>query len=224
MPTALVIEHDVYSPPGMIGEAAQACGYDLRPYVSRAGSDTPLPDPHGADIVIITGSEEHWHEIDAYPHLQRELAFIEAAIAADTPILGICFGGQGLALALGGDVEPSGGLEIGWIEIDTRNPGLVPPGPWLEWHYDRFRPPAGAEVLATTEFGVQAFRYGPHLGLQFHPEVNYEVLIHWEPDIPDHVDATEFVRLTKEHEVEARPRAYALFDTFLSLRQAKDHR
>ncbi len=94
MPTALVIEHDVHSPPGMIGEAAQARGYDLRPYASRAGSDTPLPDPHGADIVIITGSEEHWHEIDAYPHLRRELAFIETAIAADTPILGICFGGK----------------------------------------------------------------------------------------------------------------------------------
>ncbi len=78
--------------------------------------------------------------------------------------------------------------------------------------------------MATTEFSVQAFRYGPHLGLQFHPEVNYDVLIHWESDIPDHVDATELVRLTKEHEVEARPRAYALLDTFLSLRQAKDHR
>ena len=219
MPSAFVVQHGHDSPPGMIGEAAEARGYDLVIFENEQGSHTELPDPGAADIIILTGSEEHWYEIDEHPRLQRELTFIRGAIAADTPILGTCFGGQGLALGLGGIVEPADRAEIGWFEIDTEDPDVVPPGPWFEWHYDRFIPPSDADVLATTDLAIQAFRHGPHLGTQFHPEVNYDMLANWESMIPEYVDAAELVRLTKENESEARPRAYALFDAFLSLRK-----
>ena len=216
MPTALVIQHGVDSPPGMIGEAAAARGFELVPYISEAGTTLDLPNPSDADIVIVTGSIGHWYEIEQHPHLQTELAFLEKAIETSTPVIGMCFGGQALSLALGGTVEDTGSHEIGWIEVDTSDESTVPRGPWFAWHYDRFSLPPGGELLARTDFSLHAFRSGPHLGLQFHPEVTYDMLAEWESWIPADVDADAFVRQTKDNEAQARPRAYALFDTFLS--------
>ncbi len=223
MPTAFVIQHEEPSPPAMIGEAAVARGYELVEFVSVAEHEVTFPNPRDADIIIVTGSGLHWQEVDDYPHLQRELAFIKDAIAAHIPILGLCFGGQGLAIALGGRVEDMGTHEVGWFEIESLNESLIPNGPWFEWHVDHFFPPADAEVLAKNELCVQAFRCGPHLGLQFHPEVNYNTLAPWESLLTDYdgIDPAEVVRLTKEHEPEARLRAYDLFDTFLSLRSGE---
>jgi hypothetical protein len=63
--------------------------------------------------------------------------------------------------------------------IDSPDPGLIPPGPWLEFHHDRCLPPAQATVLAHNALGVQAFRLGRHLGVQFHPEVDGEQFRRW---------------------------------------------
>ena len=35
-------------------------------------------------------------------------------------------------------------------EIETDDPELVPAGPWLEWHFERFCTPPGATELART--------------------------------------------------------------------------
>ena len=58
-------------------------------------------------------------------------------------------------------------------------PDLVPAGPWLEWHYERFCTPPGATELARTADAPQAFRLGPHLGVQFHPEATVEIVEGW---------------------------------------------
>ena len=58
-------------------------------------------------------------------------------------------------------------------------PGAIPAGPWLEWHYERFTTPPGAVEVARTADAVQAFRMGPHLGVQFHPESTVEIVAHW---------------------------------------------
>src|SRR5690606_10118180 len=67
----------------------------------------------------------------------------------------------------------------GWYRIGTRVPSLIDDGPWLEWHRDEILPPADAEVLARNESGVQAWRLGPHVGLQFHPEVDAAIVGTW---------------------------------------------
>jgi GMP synthase-like glutamine amidotransferase len=101
------------------------------------------------------------------------------------PVLGICFGGQMLATAVGGRVERAPSPEIGWTPISRTAPSpLLPPGPWFEWHYDRFLLPPGVPSLATTGLGggetaTQAFTFGRSLGLQFHPEVTETVLEAW---------------------------------------------
>ena len=69
--------------------------------------------------------------------------------------------------------------EIGWISLSTSAPGLIEAGPWFSWHFDRFTVPSGVPVLARTALADQAFCVGRALGLQFHPEVNDEVLESW---------------------------------------------
>ena len=68
------------------------------------------------------------------------------------PVLGICFGAQVLAAALGGTVEPAGQAEIGWVMVDSADPELIPPGPWLEFHHDRCLPPARPRCSPATSW------------------------------------------------------------------------
>jgi len=69
--------------------------------------------------------------------------------------------------------------EIGWNVIEGDEPGLIDPGPWFQWHSDRFELPAGIPVLARTAPANQAFTVGRSLGLQFHPELAPSVLDCW---------------------------------------------
>ena len=104
-------------------------------------------------------------------------------------MLGLCFGGQALAAALGGTVERAPRPELGWTEIETDEPELVPPGPWLEWHYERFTTPPGATEIARTAAATQAFRHGRHLGVQFHPESTVEIVERWAASDRDRLAA-----------------------------------
>jgi GMP synthase-like glutamine amidotransferase len=84
-----------------------------------------------------------------------------------------------LAAAVGGSVSAAPVPEIGWISLSTSAPDLIEAGPWFSWHFDRFTLPSGVDVVARTSLADQAFSVGRALGLQFHPEVNTEVLESW---------------------------------------------
>ena len=94
-------------------------------------------------------------------------------------MLGICFGGQLLAAALGGSVERAPTPEIGWLRVDTDDAALVPAGPWFQWHQDRWTPPARAREVARTPLASQAFVLGRSLAVQFHPELTAAQLEGW---------------------------------------------
>ncbi len=94
-------------------------------------------------------------------------------------MLGLCFGGQALAVALGARVAPARVPEVGWLDVATDAPELVPAGPWLHFHWETFTVPAGATELARTPAGSAAYVLGPHLATQFHPEASPEVVDAW---------------------------------------------
>jgi GMP synthase-like glutamine amidotransferase len=134
-------------------------------------------------------------------------------------VLGICFGGQHLARALGGAVARAKRPEVGWLDVETLAPGVVAPGPWLQWHRDAFTVPPGAELLARSSVCAQAFRAGPHLGVQFHPEVTPAIALDWATSYPESMHRAgttlDAVRAGGEtHAADARRRAHALFDAF----------
>jgi GMP synthase-like glutamine amidotransferase len=127
--------------------------------------------------VAVLGSELTAYD-DTLPWLAAELAFIERMLAASVPVLGICFGGQALARVLGARLYRLPVPEIGWAQVTSGHPGLAE-GPWLSWHRDAFELPAGAAKIAANEACVQGFSYGPHTGLQFHPEATQPIAASW---------------------------------------------
>ena len=166
------------------------------------------PSPAGFDRLVTLGSE-HAADDDAIPWQADERAALAAADAAGVPILGVCFGAQSLARALGGEVRRAARPERGWVSVGTRAPEVVPDGPWLAWHNDELVAPPGAEVLAVNESGVQADRGGSHVGVQFHPEVTPAIVAGWK-------GTPELVAESERRFGEARGLAFALFGALLA--------
>jgi GMP synthase-like glutamine amidotransferase len=210
-----VIRYHEEDSPGFIGAAFEARGAELD--VCLFPKEGPLPVLDGIDHIVVLGAV--WSVYDDSPDrawIADLLAWLRQADEAGVPVLGICFGAQALAAALGGRVEAAPRKEIGWTMIETFDPDLIPPGPWLEFHQDRFFPPPQARVLATNEVGVQAFVLGRHLGVQFHPEPDGALLKAWldaggRENAERHgVDTDRFLAQTYAEEPAARARADVL--------------
>jgi GMP synthase-like glutamine amidotransferase len=214
---ALVIEHDPDVPAGLVEEWLSGRGAELE--VWRIATDSRDPDPRAYDLVVTLGSETAAYD-DTVPWVGREQRALRDAFDAEVPVLGICFGSQSLARALGGRAMRAERSEIGWIEIDTRDPSLVPAGPWLQWHHDTFTAPAGASVLGHSPAGPQAYTIGRSMGVQFHPEVTPEIVARWVAGgrgelEREGVDPDGLAAEARDYDDDNRARALALFDVFL---------
>ena len=136
----VVVRHHEEDSAGFIGAAFEARGARLSTILFP--KEGQLPDLDGtAHIVLLGSTRSVYDEGEARAWIDEELAWLRRADAAGVPVLGICFGAQVLAAAFGGTVEHAGRQEIGWVTVDTANPELIPPGPWLEFHHDRCVPP-----------------------------------------------------------------------------------
>jgi GMP synthase-like glutamine amidotransferase len=210
-----VIRHHEEDSAGFIGAAFEARGAELS--VCLFPKEGLLPALEDIDHIVVLGAV--WSVYDDSPDrawIADELAWLRRADESGVPVLGICFGGQALAAALGGRVEAAPRREIGWSVIDTYDPEVIPAGPWLEFHQDRFIPPRQARVLATNEVGVQAAVLGRHLAVQFHPEPDGALLKAWldmggREEAERHgVDTDRFLAQTFAEEPAAAARADAL--------------
>ncbi len=180
---------DHSSPGGLIGDAFAAAGCDVSEMVVVPEERYHSPDvavtfPAASeyDAVVFFGAVWSVYDTATIPWVSDEIEYARSLISLGVPTLGICFGGQLLAAAVGGRVERAPIPEIGWLSVaaDTSaEPGLIDTGPWLSWHLDRFTVPADVPVIARTALASQAFVTGRTLGLQFHPEVTDEVLEAW---------------------------------------------
>jgi GMP synthase (glutamine-hydrolysing) len=167
------------------------------------------PDPRTADAVVALGSDRSVHA-SSDPWIAAQVGFLRAAHAAGVPVLGICFGGQALAAALGATVRRAPETEIGWIDVEGDD-GYG--GRWFTWHEDVFELPAGATELARAASGPQAFAVGTSVGLQFHPEVTPAIVDDWLAGARDAVPDPEPIRAeTASSVAPARERAFALLD------------
>ena len=212
---ALILQHDADAPPGLLAEWAAARGWTLDVVRLDLG-ERPPTSLQDHDRLISLGSEASADD-DAVAWQATEQRALTAAADAAVPVLGICFGGQSLARALGGGVRRAARPEIGWCRIGTRVPDLIDDGPWLEWHRDEILPPPDAEVLARNEVGVQAWRLGPHVGLQFHPEVDVAIVECWIDAFRETARVPEGLREETERLLagDVRARAMRLFDALL---------
>ncbi len=126
------------------------------------------PGPEAADGWLITGSRHGVY--DDLPWIAPLEQLIRDIHARKLPLVGICFGHQIIARALGGRVEKfTGGWAVGptEYEIDGRRMTLN------AWHQDQvIKPPEGARVVGSNDFcRYAALAYGDHVWtLQPHPE------------------------------------------------------
>ena len=124
---------------------------------------------------------------------------------------------------LGGTVIRAGRPEIGWTTVQTSRPDLIEPGPWFQWHADRWVLPDGLRAFARTETAEQAFTARRSIGVQFHPELTPQMLGGWLDNMGrEHAmalgtDPDQFVAETAARSAEARARARRLVTAFLAL-------
>jgi GMP synthase-like glutamine amidotransferase len=183
----LFVKQDHASPEGLVGDAFVDLGHDVSEFTvvpaeryHTPGVTVAFPSPGDYDAIVFFGSA--WSVYDSATigtWIGDEIAFARSAHALGVPQLGVCFGGQMLAAALGGSVARAPEPEIGWYSVDPVEPGLIDAGPWFQWHVDRFTVPGSVPVLARTALADQAFCWGRTLGLQFHPELTPSVLDCW---------------------------------------------
>jgi GMP synthase-like glutamine amidotransferase len=192
---------------GLVGDWAAARGADVD--VLHAPVVSAWPDPRAASAVVALGSDRSVHA-SKDPWIAAQVSFLREAHAAGVPVLGICFGGQALAAALGASVSRAAETEIGWIDVDGDD-GYG--GRWFTWHEDVFDLPPGATELARAASGPQAFAVGASVGLQFHPEVTPAIVDDWLAGARDAVPDPEPIRAETAGTVaKARERAFALLD------------
>ncbi len=172
-----VIQFQDDAGPGLL--ESWAAQRELVLHVCRPDLGEELPDRPAA--VIVLGSDKSSN--DETVAFTRPLVMWAAdVLAAGTALLGICFGAQVMARALGARVERMLVPEIGWVVIspsDGDGDGVTP-GPWMAWHEDAITPGDTLDVVATNDRGLQAFRAAPgQLGVQFHPEVTPQIVAAW---------------------------------------------
>lgn len=212
----LVLEHGELAPAAQLGDWLASRG--LASTVVRVDQATRLPRPDGFAFVASLGSRHSPRELEV-PHVALELELLRDCITRAIPVLGLCYGGQALAAALGGAVEPIPEPEYGWQRIESDDPELIADGPWLQWHYEAFSVPPGATELARSAAGPQAFASGPHLGVQFHPEATSAIVAAWaraDPRLAEPVAelVAELDRGERRYGADARHAASRLFDGF----------
>jgi GMP synthase-like glutamine amidotransferase len=215
----LILKPHLLSLAGLVGEAVEARGGTLVDHV--LSEDGTPPSPAEFDVVLVMGSPWSVYGDEVAPWIEGALGAIREAVDREVPVLGVCFGAQAFAEALGGRARPADEHEIGWHTVRTHDPELIPAGPWFMWHGDTFDLPPGASAVASTQVGVQAYTMGRHLCVQFHPEVTADLVAEWmSHDDSDFrqagLDPVEVLEETQRREPEARNRAAALVDRFLA--------
>jgi GMP synthase-like glutamine amidotransferase len=147
--------------------------------VIRVFEGAPFPDPATLDAILLPGSAAGVYD-DHFTWMAPLRQFIRAAYAAGTPMVGVCFGHQIMADALGGDVRKS---DKGWglgrhtYKVHGRPPFMAGAAQTLAVacsHQDQvIVPPPEAEVILGSEFTPNAglfYRNGAALSVQPHPE------------------------------------------------------
>lgn len=199
------------------------------------GGEMPA-SPEAADGWLITGSRHGVYE--DHPWIEPLKAFLRDCLAREVPVVGVCFGHQILAEAMGGRAVKS---ERGWglgvseyapAEPIAWAPELQTPRQGFAIHQDQvIKQPPGTTVLMTSEFcPIAALAYGPKeaplaLTVQPHPEYHaalFETLAEarLKPVVPAPVMARAMQSL--QTPVDAGPWVRTIVD-FFRLAEARRH-
>lgn len=211
-----ILEHTCISRANRLATVLGRYGHKLE-YVRVHKGDVVPDSLDGVDGVVIMGSPDRLTDGSAV-HADAEMALARRAHEAGCPVLGICFGAQILAAALGGKVGP---LETG-VRVGSHEVRLTPQGredpvfaglPWatdcLHWNRDvATRLPDDAVLLAKGPADdPQAWKLGVRTyAIQFHPEMHPGVIDQIiDEDRPDIAEAGLTIEAVREGVANAWP-------------------
>ena len=189
-----------------------------------------LPAPGTMSGVVVTGS--HAMVSHREPWSERTAEWLAQLVAEDTPVLGICYGHQLLAHALGGEAgDHPQGLEIGTVTVTLDEAAATDPllrGLPAEFQahvvhlQSALRLPEGAVRLAgNAHEPVQAFRVGEHAwGVQFHPEFDAETMRSYIDMLADDLKSNGTDPAALREGVRATETAAALLGRFARIAEA----
>ena len=207
MKSALIIRHVPVEGIAGFREPVEAAGYaiDRIDVADPRFASVDLSEP---DLLIMMGGPMAVYEQDKHPWIACQQRRLARRLELARPTLGVCFGAQLMAAALGAEVFRGPQKEVGFHPLtiaDSSGPlRHLDTVPVLHWHGDTFRLPEGAERLACSErYENQAFRLGPNvLALQFHAEMGLDPRFEtWVDQWPHDIAAagTTAERLRADH-------------------------
>jgi GMP synthase (glutamine-hydrolysing) len=194
MSDVLLIQNTRIEGSGYLGELLKVDGFDITS-VNAKHEKLPSKD---FTLVVILGAPESAN--DDLPYLKAEQQLIKNCVEKNTPVLGICLGSQLIAKTFGAKVYRGPKKEIGFyddLKIFNDSPffsGFQNPFTVFHWHGDTFDLPNGAVRLASSEhYPNQAFQYKSAVGLQFHLEVNEEMVNLWLDNTEEKLQEIQYI-------------------------------
>ncbi len=221
MKRAICLQHVAFEGPGAFADLLVEQEFIVSNHlVPKVGLP---PDP--GDVLLVMGGPMSVNNQE--PWIEAELAFIRAAVENDTPVLGVCLGAQLLAKALGAQVAPGPGLEIGMTPIHVTDQGredpifrtLPNPFEVFQWHGEAFDLPDGAVPLASSSlFPLQAFRFGQQAyGVLFHLEMQRDGIEALCQECPEDVSkAGHETSLLLQHAEPHLPRLHSVAERLIT--------
>ena len=180
MSDVLLVQNTRIEGSGYLGELLHRDGFEI---TSINAKHEKLPN-RDFSLVVILGAPESAN--DDLSYLQTERQLIKNSVEKNIPVLGICLGSQLIAKTFGGKVYAGPKKEIGFYhDLKTNGTsklfaGFENPFTVFHWHGDTFDLPEGSVRLVSSQnYLNQAFQYKSAVGLQFHLEVNEDMVNLW---------------------------------------------
>jgi GMP synthase (glutamine-hydrolysing) len=187
---ALVVADHGDEDAGYVGQRLQQHGFRLDEVFRPVPAASTPEHLAGAALLLLLGSADAVHDPLTAPSVAAESELVREALRSGVPVLGICYGAQLAAHALGGSVGTGERGEVGWFELDSTDDELCGAGPWFEFHSDVLTLPPGARLTGSSSGGPQGFVLEPGPGCagvvawQFHPEVTPAIVERWVAGMP----------------------------------------
>jgi len=140
--------------------------------------DSPVSgDVVEGDIFFVLGSPNSVADGYCLAPAQQEIELVRSWVDSGRTFVGICFGAQVLACALGGSVRRMNDTYRALTDMTlTSSAPKVVQGSWAVWHEDAIAAPASAEVFARLPHADTFFRQANAWGVQPHIEFTSDIV------------------------------------------------
>ena len=194
MSDILLVQNSKREGSGYLGDLLKNDGFGI---TSVNAKHEQLPEKDFS-LVVILGAPESAN--DDLLYLKAEQQLIENCVEKNIPVLGICLGSQLIAKTFGANVYSGPQKEIGFYnDLKIHNntsffSGFKNPFTVFHWHGDTFDLPENAVRLASSEHYLnQAFQYKSAVGLQFHLEINEEMVNLWLDNMEEQLQKIPYI-------------------------------